>query len=421
MKNSVYFIFVGLLLSVASCMSHQDRLRKQFGVTNEDSIVNITEQLCIKDSCMTIKLEHLDPTKLAVTKLEDIFDTLHYINLETADDFIVGEISKIDILKDTIYILDRKTKSIYTFTINGKKVRRIGQIGNGPGEYSEPTSMSVTNDHIFVYDQWQQKVVKYNHYGDVISDHKLPFFCQKVLMLENEDMLCFGAGMDNHHLSKIVNYCFWQCDSSYSKISKVGLFSENSKTIINGDIPLEHYNGYYYYYHFKTNDFYQILPDGNINHLVHFEFNPEYSDEFYTNIDYMFKEIEENNAMTISSVFETDKHLIYGVLGYGWVHCFFYNKLDKTCRDITIANQIKSNLTRVLPFYSPLYVQGDCIVFNYNVSNLIKRYKKTMDEYPDLWAGAPDHVREFDKKLLESLHEEDNDILVFAKIKEHFD
>ena len=42
-------------------------------------------------------------------------------------------------------------------------------------------------------------------------------------------------------------------------------------------------------------------------------------------------------------------------------------------------------------------------------------------KHGDLWDGASEHVREFDKKLLESLHEEDNPILVFAKIKEHFD
>ena len=125
--------------------------------------------------------------------------------------------------------------------------------------------------------------------------------------------------------------------------------------------------------------------------------------------------------MSVGSFFITNSHIIYELSGFGYPNFFFYSKNDGNVKFLNIADELKSNLTRALHMTSVVSVYGDWLILNYNAGMLLKKVAHYKKEFGDIWAGAPDHVREFDKKLLESLHDEDNDILVFAKLKEHFD
>lgn len=71
-------------------------------------------------------------------------DSCSLIQLETRPECLIGEINKIFIHKERIYILDWKvTKSVFIFDLNGKCISTIARMGHGPGEYINITDMFI--------------------------------------------------------------------------------------------------------------------------------------------------------------------------------------------------------------------------------------------------------------------------------------
>ena len=57
------------------------------------------------------------------------------IPLETTEESIIGEINKLEIVHDTLYILDEDQNMIFLFDKTGKYITRIDDVGRGPQEY----------------------------------------------------------------------------------------------------------------------------------------------------------------------------------------------------------------------------------------------------------------------------------------------
>ncbi len=71
-------------------------------------------------------------------------DSCSLIQLETRHECLIGEINKILIHKERIYIMDRKvTNSVFIFDLNGKWISTIARIGHGPGEYINISDMFI--------------------------------------------------------------------------------------------------------------------------------------------------------------------------------------------------------------------------------------------------------------------------------------
>lgn len=96
------------------------------------------------------------------TLIDTIYDP---IVLETTDDCLIGEASKIAFSNDTIIIADGQTNSVFIFDGNGKFITKIHRVGRGPEEYLELTDVFMCDHHILVLDHEQSKVCCYNFKG----------------------------------------------------------------------------------------------------------------------------------------------------------------------------------------------------------------------------------------------------------------
>jgi len=87
------------------------------------------------------------------------------ILLETNDSCLVGEIKKMQVYDQFIFILDKNiAKSLLVFDREGRFIRKIGGIGGGPGEYVEPTDFTLDTENrtIFVLDKHTKRINKYD-------------------------------------------------------------------------------------------------------------------------------------------------------------------------------------------------------------------------------------------------------------------
>lgn len=91
-------------------------------------------------------------------------DSITYIPLETKDDFLIGDIDKIIVKENKIFILDKVSEVIFCFDLqNGNFLYKIDSRGSGPGEYISIENFIVdSNDNVLIYSS-SQGIFKYNN------------------------------------------------------------------------------------------------------------------------------------------------------------------------------------------------------------------------------------------------------------------
>ena len=105
MKAANGWLFMGMLLMVwlvAACSSTPSRSVADAGTT---IAVNVD------------KTEDFD--------FHDYFDTVRYIPLETTDDALIGEVTKLYLTQENILVFDQKTMSLFLFDARGRFVAEV--------------------------------------------------------------------------------------------------------------------------------------------------------------------------------------------------------------------------------------------------------------------------------------------------------
>lgn len=95
-------------------------------------------------------------------------DSVLVVPLETRDDCLIGEISKLVYQNHRIYIADRLSKAVYVFDESGQLHSKVRAVGNGPGEYLDVSAFTVQDDRIFIFDKMNRKVFVYNDGGQFL-------------------------------------------------------------------------------------------------------------------------------------------------------------------------------------------------------------------------------------------------------------
>jgi hypothetical protein len=81
-----------------------------------------------------------------------MFKNVKAIILETGDNFLIGRVTELQVFDGKIYILDEHVaKALFVFDLNGKFIRKIGNIGKGPGEYIRITDFTIDTENRFIY------------------------------------------------------------------------------------------------------------------------------------------------------------------------------------------------------------------------------------------------------------------------------
>ena len=94
-----------------------------------------------------------------------MYKNIKTIVLETNESSIIGLMNKMRVHDPYIIILDSHlAKSVLLFDTIGRFVRKIGNVGSGPGEYTQPFDFTIDKDRnvIYVLDSNLSKINKYD-------------------------------------------------------------------------------------------------------------------------------------------------------------------------------------------------------------------------------------------------------------------
>ena len=99
------------------------------------------------------------------------------IGREDDENYIFGQIFDIKMDDEgAIYVCDIKTPIVQMYDRNGRYVRTIGKIGQGPGEYERPMRMALLSEPRRLYVQDMMRLKAYGPEGEYITETLLKSF-----------------------------------------------------------------------------------------------------------------------------------------------------------------------------------------------------------------------------------------------------
>ena len=103
--------------------------------------------------------------------LSDILTLESQVQLETSDSCLIGRIAKgLSISGGRIYIADDIGKQVLEFDGRGRFVRKLGAVGNRPGEFQSPKDVvALPSGQVFVYDGLTNHVIEFDTLGRFVS------------------------------------------------------------------------------------------------------------------------------------------------------------------------------------------------------------------------------------------------------------
>ncbi|MDR1339890.1 MAG: 6-bladed beta-propeller [Prevotellaceae bacterium] len=129
--------------------------------------------------------------------LSEVFEDITFIPLETTDECLIGNtILGIHFSKDYIVIVDRTPRQILLFDKTGKFIRKIGNRGQGPGEYLSPFLSVLVNDELFIWDIGLNATLCYDlHTGKCLRVKKHDSYDIRSMKNFNDSLLIYYYGL----------------------------------------------------------------------------------------------------------------------------------------------------------------------------------------------------------------------------------
>lgn len=184
---------------------------------------------CIMVSCSktgTIA-EDIDIVNVNINEMSPIDEFVcgesEYLCLDSSDNCLIENIDKVMISQDTLFVVDRTRKTVFTFSANdGEFINKISRAGRGPGEYVELSDCDIWQGLIYILSYAEQKLNVYSANGECLNSIKLPNQYSKLKVI-NDDKVWLYAENSNSDL-----YNFAQLDMASGAIDvKFDPFAEN--------------------------------------------------------------------------------------------------------------------------------------------------------------------------------------------------
>ena len=139
MNTNIVLLFCALFF-LSACTS-----KPSSSVTIEDDTLPVEETF--KDIDLANNLKDCGKPLL----LSDIVKDVEYVKLETQDNILVGDIKQLKRTEKFVFIYSRNQRHVMMFDTSGKFIRKIGHVGQGPGEVTNINFFTVSDNLVFIY------------------------------------------------------------------------------------------------------------------------------------------------------------------------------------------------------------------------------------------------------------------------------
>ena len=276
----------------------------------------IKESPLIESSITAIKIEH--KPKYSAFDISAILDTVKFVKLELTEESLIGNINKVIVFEDRIYVLDTRTYSLFVFNIDGEYLFKISKIGKGPEEYIQLDFFDIdyVNRQIVLTDLMGYWILRYDLKGNYISRQKIPFWIEGIVPIFDKGVVVYANHRDNKRKIK-QEYNIFYLDSLMQILK--AYFPYNSSNFKNPRIKFSTpQEGSFYMYnknmHFFSafkNQVYQVAEDG-LKPKYSFDFEGKVFNEKYLNQKNKLKKyMDKGDFYRLGYVLENDDFVIF--------------------------------------------------------------------------------------------------------------
>lgn len=359
---------------------------------------------------------HINPINIKKGNivLNDIATHIEYIPLETKPNCLIGEIGFFDISSNYIVVFCNKSNAIYLFKHDGTFVTKIGNEGNGPGEY---LGLAVTgifldenNQWIIIQTRYPQNLLYYDLQGNYIKTKKTDENMNTIQFLHNDHFLVTYVNSNGR-----VPYIYEMRTLNLSVVSRfgtalpyklVGAPDEGANTLIFPTVCYYLYEDKLHVKQTNLNDtLFAVTKDSYYpKYLINagkYEITPELRGDF-KNFIYRI-----DNYVKLNNIFETKEYLLFSFLYERKIHYCYYDKKMNTIFQFASDGGIPNNLDGGLPFWAREQ-RNEYLYGFYSAESFEEmRHKKRQ----------PNRSKELDK-LVYQLDFDDNPVIVAVRLKE---
>lgn len=200
-----------ILILCVSCNKGKKKLPQHYQKFDfpETLINNIDKTpIGVIEESKYFKLIDVSNKEQVTLKGSKVIDSCWYVPLETKEECLIGNIDKIVIEDDKIFILDKSnSKDLFIFSLKGTFITRLSKKGRGPGEYNFIRDFTIDseNKHLIIHDDSMAKLFYYDFQGNHIKTKKTSFRFFNFHHFNNSIYYFLGAS-DNKHSIELERY-----------------------------------------------------------------------------------------------------------------------------------------------------------------------------------------------------------------------
>lgn len=355
-------------------------------------------------------LEEIQLNSLSKLKATQLFESFSYIPLETTEESIIGEISKLTYYNSKYYVLDKKfAKAVFIFDSGGHYLDKIIDIGSGPNQYLDIADFSIEQDTLYLLSKPQGSIIMYDLNGEQLGKIKQGFPISQFEKINDEFILHFNNSNSdknqgnigvskfvNGHLDSLVEYLEIPKNLENSQIQSEKLIHKHASNIY----IIEIFNDTIYYYN-----------DKNLFSKFTFSINNtkierKKLEKYKKDLGLILKNNEETLFIKYNKVLFNDNWIyLEAMVGLNYYN-IFYNPISKVkfCTPSITYNLNENLFSPPIASYQNYFIA----VLDQKLLNYFKNLNKSIITNEDL------------QTIHENYKEDDNPILVRYKLKSDF-
>ena len=202
----------------------------------------------------------LSPSTLA---LNERIDSISFVVLDDSNsEALFKEIDKMLYVNERFYILDcMGTSSVLVFDNKGTFLFKVGNVGQGPGEYTRVTDFDVNNDCIYLLDSRKRMIFSYDLNGKFIKHYSYSTKVAGVndLIVTDEGDFLLGLDVEINSKEQVV-----LTDTNFVVKKNIFYFDENATRNHLNIGNFRRCGNDVVYYHPVSDIFYRFDRKGNI-------------------------------------------------------------------------------------------------------------------------------------------------------------
>ncbi len=378
--------FLALILLLVLAVSCTEPVKKSEGLT-------------VLDLSQDINVE----SKLT---LSQIATDINYTKLESNPDCFINRIDQYSITDNYILIYDQSPPKVLLFDRQGKFIRKIGNIGKGPGEYNRPSDVHISRDEKFILVMDWLKVMRFGFDGKLIGETKLPVFARNTDTFDDGLIAFFSLSnsvrIDNYSVAFFDwdGNCTGKLMNREQDIKKSGSGTRSAMFYaINDEIRI---NGWYY------DTVYAVRPDRTVTPKIVF-IDPHGKEE----------RSMENMNFQLDVWMETPGNLFFSGVYKNMMHPMYLDKKTGLVYHVPFVRDLKTfgipnDLDGGAPFWPARYQNGSVYRFQY-----AEQLKSVLDN--ELIAKSVFKDQKLRDKMIAfraTLSDEDGPVLIEVKLKQ---